>query len=365
MKKEFRHPKGVESTQSFVDDSARRDLTINSLGLTKDGEIVDYQGGVEDLKNKLVRAVGEPKQRFEEDALRLIRTMRFAAKLGFAIEPKTLQAAKELNHLIDTVSVERVHDELFKVADGGGSALANFIEHMDESGMLERVLPEIKVLQGMEQPKEHHPEGDAYQHTLAALRTSRSKDPLTNLAIMFHDIGKNKEVHKVVDGRSTYFGHHSEGAKLFDKIADRLKFSNDEREAIKFVIDNHMLGYQMKQGMKKSTMLAMRNSPYWEHLKECFYADIMSRGIPSRIDDFNEIVDKLDHIQKVMGEKEAFEKKMSALVDGRFIMNLIPGIIGQDIGTIKNQTREWIVKNDFKVSKDQVADYIKKAGMML
>ena len=362
---DFRHPKDVNITQSFKDDSLRRDISINALGLTKDGEVVDYQGGVEDIKNKIIRAVGEPKQRFIEDALRLLRVLRFSSKLGFTIEPKTLEAIKELNYLIDKVSKERITDELMKTAAAGGKALANFIERMDETGMLEKILPEVKALQGMAQPKAHHPEGDSWAHTIEALKVARTNDPITNICILLHDVGKNKNTLDYKDGEPTYYGHHHESAKLVDQIADRLKFSNEIREAVKFVAENHMLGYQIKGGMKKSTMLSLINSPYWEHLKETFYADIMSRGIPEKIKDFNDIVGQLEEVQKTMGQKQEFENKMKALVDGRMIMQLVPGIKGQDIGKIKDQTREWIINKKFNVTPEEVNDYIKKASMML
>lgn len=154
-----RYPDDYEITQNFELDSARRDLTINSLGINKNGEIIDYQGGVDDIKNKLIRAVGEPRERFKEDALRLMRTLRFAARLGFNIEPKTLEAVRELGDLINTISKERVRGEILKTAEYGGKALANFIEKLDEANMLEKILPEVAELKNHTQPVDHHPEG--------------------------------------------------------------------------------------------------------------------------------------------------------------------------------------------------------------
>jgi len=358
-----RHPDEVKAVDTFDKDAARRDITINSLGLTRDGVVIDYQNGIEDLENKIIRTVGDPQKRFVEDALRLIRALRFASKFGFKIDPPTRNAIENLRDLIDNVSQERIRDELFKIAEVGGSQLAKFIEHLDDVKMLEKILPEVKALQGMEQPKDHHPEGDAYQHTIAALNTSRSKDPITNLAILFHDIGKATS-QDFKNGVPIYYGHQHESGKLVDQVADRLKLSGDDRDAIKFVADNHMIGYQLKDGtMKKSKILVLRNNPYWEHLKDTVYADIMSRGLP-REDEYNKIVNTFDEVQKTFGKKEAFEKKMSALVNGRMIMDLIPGIKGVEIGRIKNQTRDWVVSKNFKVTPEEVNNYIKKAGMM-
>lgn len=153
-----RRPSSVDLVQSFKDDSSRRDFSINSLGINKDGEIVDYQNGVKDLNNKLIRAVGNPSQRFTEDALRILRSLRFSVKLGFDIEDETLEAARELAYLTDKLSKERIQEEIYKVASIGGKALADYIVKMDEIGLLQRVLPEVKALQNSLENPEHHPE---------------------------------------------------------------------------------------------------------------------------------------------------------------------------------------------------------------
>jgi tRNA nucleotidyltransferase/poly(A) polymerase len=161
--KQHRHPTGVRAAKSFETDSARRDFSINSLGINRHGQVIDYQGGVEDLKNKLIKAVGDPRQRFEEDALRILRALRFAVKLGFSIDPDTLTAAKELNHLVDSLSIERISQELYKVASISGPALADYLVKLDEIDLLKKILPELKELQNSIESPEHHPE--AYNDT--------------------------------------------------------------------------------------------------------------------------------------------------------------------------------------------------------
>lgn len=157
-----RRPDQVTKVKSFEQDSERRDLTFNSLGLDRHGTIIDYQNGIEDLKNGIVRAVGNAKERFIEDSLRILRVARFAAKFGFKIDPDTRTAMIDLGHLVDNVSAERIHDEMFK-ASTSGTTLANYIEHLDDTGLLTRILPEIKDLQRFTHFEMHHPESAMVQ----------------------------------------------------------------------------------------------------------------------------------------------------------------------------------------------------------
>jgi tRNA nucleotidyltransferase (CCA-adding enzyme) len=154
-----RRPDNVEIVNDFESDSKRRDFSMNAMGLNSQGDIVDYNGGIEDIHNKVIRAVGDAKSRFTEDALRLMRAIRFASKFGFEIETETEKAIKDLAFTIKNLSTERVRDELFKTAELGGKALAFYIRKLDKVGLLERILPEIKELQKFKHPHIHHPEG--------------------------------------------------------------------------------------------------------------------------------------------------------------------------------------------------------------
>lgn len=157
-KTDSRHPTGVDLNVSFKEDSARRDITINSLGLSTAGDVIDYQGGLEDIKNGVIKAVGKPKDRFIEDSLRMVRVLRFMARFGFTLDPETKQAIIELKDTIKNVSPERIREELFKSASSG-KALANYIEHLKEVGLLKLILPEIDVMSDFKHEVESHPEG--------------------------------------------------------------------------------------------------------------------------------------------------------------------------------------------------------------
>ena len=372
-----RHPDEVRDVDSFERDSARRDITINSLGLDADGTIIDYQGGLEDIKNGLIRAVGNPDERIKEDALRIIRAVRFAAKFGFDIESETKRAVKELGHMLfrdsenpekTGVSAERLHDELFKMAEAGGPALADFIDKLDEVGLLDKFLPEVKAMQGVQHQPEHHPEGDVGQHVQAALRASKVKGkPITTLAILFHDIGKPGTYaltpsDKYPEGKHTFHGHDSFGVDVFHKIADRLRFSKDEKNAISFVIQNHMKPYKAAE-MKPSKLLALKNSPYWDEIKDVLYADIHSRGTEGEFakgpQDYADILQHFDTRTKGLGDRDDVKAKLKGLVDGHMIMRLT-GSTGADIGRIKDQVEEWILNDNPDATKEDVEEYITK-----
>ena len=371
-----RHPDEVRDVDSFERDSARRDITINSLGLDADGTIIDYQGGLEDIKAGLVRAVGDPDERIKEDALRIIRVIRFAAKFGFDIEPETKRAVKELGHMLfrdekdpgkTGVSAERLHDELFKMAEAGGPALADFLEKLDETDLLDKFLPEVKAMQGVEQQPEHHPEGDVSQHVLAALRSSPVKGkPITTLAILFHDIGKPgtyalTPTDKYPDGKHTFYGHDKFGVGVFENIAKRLKFSNDEREAISWVINNHMKPYKAAE-MKPSKLLSLKNNKYWPELKDVLYADIHSRGGKSQFaknpEDYKNILQHFDTRTKGLGNASQVKSKLKRLVDGHLVMKLT-GAKGPEIGRILNDVEEWILNTKPDATQQDVINYIK------
>lgn len=353
-----RYPTDIKKVKSFSKDACRRDLTCNALGIDQDGVIYDYVGGIDDLKNKIIRTVGEPFKRFSEDALRLLRVGRFASKLGFKIEPNTLKAIEDLKHMIEKVAPERIKDELFKAAAGGGQTLATYIEHLYSTGLLNIIIPELAGLGGMEHPQEYHPEApDVLGHILAALKVSPSKDPTVNMAILFHDIGKLTTQGK--DGEKiTYHGHDNAGVEIFENIAKRLKLSNEERDAIIFAIHYHMQ-IDNFPNMKKTKVVALRQSPYWPVLKQTMYADDMSRGSKATPEKFKKDMDYVEDMSKKFGEKQNFEKRMSDLVNGRMIMGMIPNIKGQDIGKIKDAARELIIQKDFQVSSDEVKTFIK------
>jgi len=202
-----RRPDDVEIVMDFKKDAERRDFTINAMGVDKDGNVVDYFDGKGDIKNKILKTVGDPEKRFQEDYLRMWRAVRFASRMDFKIDDKTMKAIKSNSKRTVGLAVERIMKELKKMAGQSGSKFANAIETLINTGLLQYILPEIIQMDDFEHSVEHHPEGNVLQHTLAALKNSESVNPIINLAILFHDIGKIK-THSISDkDMHQYIGH--------------------------------------------------------------------------------------------------------------------------------------------------------------
>ena len=350
-----RHPDSVNIIQSFEGDTARRDFTVNSMGINADGELTDYQGGLDDIKNKILKAVGEPKKRFKEDALRIIRTLRFAARLGFTIDPETGNAMKELNNTIQTLPSERITQELMDSAKDG-KHLAAFITGLDTYGMLEKILPEVSALKGKTQNPAHHPEGDAYEHTIKALSSSVSHDPVTNLAILFHDLGKANTQQDGDNGYPTYHGHDKASADLVRSVGARMKLSNDQINAVAFAAENHMKMHRLDE-LGKKAVLDLVTNPYWNVLKDVARADNMNRpepGIEKRIQDAEALLGTFKDEQERDKEVKAHQAKIKARINGNMLMQWgIPQ--GADMGKVLKQTTDWLVNTGIEnVSDDEI-----------
>jgi len=253
-------------------DVLRRDFTINALLLDPqslnspnsfDSKVIDAVGGLSDLRNGIIRAIGNPEQRFEEDHLRMLRAIRFAARFGFEIEPATMAAIQKHHQRIARVSPERIRDELVRILAEG--AARRGLELLDASGLLGDILPEVAALKGVQQPPEFHPEGDVWIHTLLMLEGLQSPTPTLALGVLLHDIGK-PGTFRVAD-RIRFDGHVELGEKIAREILNRLRFSNADIEQVIALIGNHMRFSHVHQ-MRESTLKRMlRLDRFEEHLE--------------------------------------------------------------------------------------------------
>jgi putative nucleotidyltransferase with HDIG domain len=267
-----RHPEVVRFENDPRQDVLRRDFTINGLMMDPwTGEVLDFVGGREDLKQGVVRAIGDPDTRFREDHLRLLRAVRFAARLGFEIAGETFDAVRRNHGLIVRVAAERVRDELVRILTEGGARRG--FELLDSTGMLEDVLPEVAAMKGVEQPPEYHPEGDVWKHTLLLLE--QLDHPSTTLALgaLLHDVGK-PATFRVAD-RIRFDGHVEEGVRLAHGILHRLRFSREEMEQVEALIANHMR-FKDVQRMKDSTLKRFLRMPGFEEHLELHRLDVSS-----------------------------------------------------------------------------------------
>lgn len=228
-------------------DARRRDFTINGLFYDPVEErVIDYVGGRADLDARVIRAIGDARERFAEDKLRVLRGVRFAARLGFEIESETWRAIRDGAAQIHAVSAERIRDELVKIL--AHPRRVRGFDLLDASGLLRELLPEVEALKGCEQPPEFHPEGDVFVHTrimLGMLRPEASL-PLV-LGVLFHDIGKPPTFQRDETGRIRFNGHESVSARMTRDILTRLRFSNAEIDATEAIVQNHMAFKDVQQ----------------------------------------------------------------------------------------------------------------------
>jgi len=274
-----RHPDEVRYTQTAAEDVQRRDFTINGLLLDPThlvdvspdqlatavrAGVLDYVGGLDDLDARVIRAIGRPEVRFEEDQLRLLRAVRFAARFGFDIEPKTLAAIRKLAARIHAVSRERIREELTKMLTEGRARCA--FELLDQTDLLVQVLPEISRMKGVQQPPQFHPEGDVWIHTLMLLEQLEPDSPLTLAwGALLHDVGKPPTYREAPD-RIRFDGHVEVGVAIAADICRRFRFSNDENRQILALVDNHMR-FADAPRMKASTLKRFfRLGNFPEHL---------------------------------------------------------------------------------------------------
>ena len=228
-------------------------------------EVLDYVGGQDDLRARIIRAIGDPELRFAEDKLRMLRAVRFAARFGYAIEPQTLARSRSWRREFDQVSRERVRDELTKMLTEGHARQAFLL--LDQTGLLHEVLPEIAAMKGVEQPPQFHPEGDVFVHTLLLLeKLPHPCPPTLAWGALLHDVGK-PSTFRVAPDRIRFDGHVDVGVKMAEEICRRLRFSNQDTEQILALIANHMR-FAHTPRMKESTFKRFVRMPrFEEHLE--------------------------------------------------------------------------------------------------
>ncbi len=259
-----RHPESVVFSESAEEDAQRRDFTIN--GLFRDPEtdaVIDFVGGRRDLERRRIRAIGDPHRRFEEDHLRMLRAVRFAARFDFEIDDATFAAIRDLRSHIHRIAAERVRDEIVLILTEGRARRG--FELLDATGLLREILPEVCALQGVQQPPEYHPEGDVWTHTMMMLEGLENPTPELALGVLFHDIGKPSTFR--IDGRIRFDGHVEAGIAIARGILARLRFSSAQAAQVEALIANHMRFIHIDK-MRESTLKRFfRLSRFEEHLE--------------------------------------------------------------------------------------------------
>jgi poly(A) polymerase len=259
-----RRPTSVSFTRSPQEDVKRRDFTINGLLFDPlENRVLDFVDGRRDLDARVIRAIGEPAQRFAEDKLRMLRAVRFAARLDFSIEPETLRAIRDHAPEVEQIAPERIRGELNRILTEG--AAKRGFELLDQTGMLQVILPEVARMKGVEQPPQFHPEGDVWTHTLLMLE--KLENPTVSLALgaLLHDVGKPPTFR--VAERIRFDGHVSAGVEIAERICERLRYPHRETEQVVALVANHMRFGEVTR-MRSSTLKRFLRLPSFdEHLE--------------------------------------------------------------------------------------------------
>ena len=282
-----RRPDRVQFADGPREDVLRRDFTVNGMlldalrfetGADPTSCVLDFVGGQRDLAAKVIRAIGDPSRRFTEDKLRLLRAVRFAARLGFAIEPETMRAMQEFAPQVTVVSCERIREELTKILTEG--AARRGFELLDETGLLPVLLPEVARMKGCQQPPEYHPEGDVWVHTLMLLEHLGAGASATLAwGMLLHDVGKPPtftppDPNKPGD-RIRFNGHAEIGVAVARALLNRLRFSNEDCAQILALVKHHMQFGDVPK-MKQSTLKRFLRLPRFDEHLALHYADVMS-----------------------------------------------------------------------------------------
>ena len=359
-----RHPDTVKFTPNLKEDLARRDFTVNAMALKVESRklkveshnVIDLFKGQEDLKNKIIRAVGDPDKRFNEDALRMLRAVRFSARLDFEIEKNTFEAIQKNSGLLKFVSQERIRDEFEKIILSDRAYEG--VELLRISGLLSFVVPELESGIGVSQNRHHI--YTIYEHCALSLKHCPSKKLEVRLAALFHDIAKPQT--KAGTGPdSTFYNHDFVGAKFVKKILTRLKFSNKIVEKVSLLVKNHMFYYNVDEVSEAGVRRLIRRTGK-ENLKDLMdlrIADRLGSGVPKAKPY------KLRHLEYLIEKvsKDPISAKMLK-VNGQDIMKILNALPGPKIGAILKVLLSEVIEEPEKNTKEYLEKRVKELNKL-
>ncbi|MEX1063865.1 MAG: HD domain-containing protein [Candidatus Paceibacterota bacterium] len=353
-----RHPDEVKFASKLDEDLKRRDFTANALAMNAKGDITDLFGGQEDISKKIIRAVGDPEERFNEDALRMMRAIRLAAVLGFEIEPNTLEAIKKDHGLLRAISKERIRDEFVKIINSDGADRG--IELLRESNLLQHVMPEL--LEGVEVGQNKHHIYTVWEHNLRALKYAVEKNYSmeVRLASLLHDVGKPRT--KRGDGPdSTFYNHEMVGAKMAAEIVDRLKFSKNQAEKVIKLVRWHLFYYNVGEVTESSVRRLVANigKENVEDLIKVREADRIGSGVPKAKPY------KLRHLQFMIDKvaRDPISPKMLK-VKGNDVIKILKSEPGPRIGIILNALMNEVLDDPEKNTEEYLEDRVLKLNSL-
>ena len=359
---DFRHPDQVKFSKKLEDDLKRRDFTVNAMALSPKGHLVDLFEGVKDIKDKTLKAVGHPDDRFTEDALRMLRAVRLACQLDFSVSYEATESILKNAELIKKISAERIRDELVKIIMS--KSPASGIAMLQKFGLLKNVIPELEEGIGCEQSGEHF--YDVWNHLLLAMQHAADKDwPLEiRLSALFHDIGKPRTRRLAEPGsgkkKYTFYGHEVIGARMAKKIMEQLKFSGKEIEMVEKMVRNHMFF----SDTEKITLSAVRRiikkvgrEDIWflMDLRECDRVGMKKKEAPYRLRKYFAMVE------------EALRDPISVnqlKIDGEFMIKNLGISPGPRMGWILHALLEEVLDAPEKNTVEHLSELVKSLNML-
>lgn len=351
-----RHPKEVNFTPLLSEDLKRRDFTINAMAYNEKSGLVDLFGGQEDLKSGIIRCVGEPRERFKEDALRIMRAVRFSAQLGYEIEERTTEAIKELAHTLERISVERIQVELVKLLV---SDHPEYVLKLYELGLTKVFLPEFDVMMETPQNNPHHLYSVG-MHTIKAMQLV-SNDKILRLTMLLHDVGKPLTRSTDDKGIDHFHAHPLEGSTIAKKVLKRLRFDNETIDRVSLLVLYHDYGNAVSATpaftRKFINKVRMKNFPLLLEIKK---ADVMAQSDLLR----DEKLEKLELLrtsyEEVIEQGMCISLKFLAVTGNDLIKaGMKPG---QELGRTLNDLLEVVLENPDMNSKESLMELVKRWG---
>ena len=351
-----RHPDEVKWAKTIEEDLARRDFTVNAMAM--DVKVIDPFNGKKDLEDKIIRAVGKPEDRFSEDALRMIRAVRFAATLGWNIESETAKAIKKNAPWLQAISKERIRDEFLKIIMAPHPSSG--VELLRQTGLLKFIIPELEEGWGVSQNKHHIYE--CYEHAVFSLKYAAEKNfnKYVRLASLFHDIGKPR-CKRGEGPDATFYGHEVVGAKMTVQILNRLRFSKKDIEKIAKLVRYHLFYYNVDEVTEASVRRLVRNvgPENMDELLEVRMADRIGSGVP-KAEPY-----KLRHLRYIIERvsQDPISAKMLK-VNGDDVMKILDIKPGLKIGWILDILLGYVLADPKKNKKAFLEKEIKKLGKL-
>jgi tRNA nucleotidyltransferase (CCA-adding enzyme) len=345
---DMRRPKAVRFVRSLAEDLKRRDFTINAFAVDAfTAKLTDLHDGLGDLNRKLIRAIGEPRERFEEDALRILRACRFTSQLDFTIESDTAAAMKELSGNLSKVSGERIRDEFFKILSSPTPSVG--ILAMDACGALDEVLPELSRCKGVEQRGMHR--FDVFYHSLATCDAAPRGTPLVRFAALLHDLGKVDTRADMENGQFSFHHHESVSERLAKGILIRFKCSNDDRDIVLNLVRNHMFHYT--EDWSDGAVRRFINRVGMNAMQDLFNLRLADQIGISGMNDTRSLTGLSDRIEKVLKESSALTIRDLA-IDGNELERIgIPK--GPHMGVVLQDLLQTVLDDPSQNNRNQLA----------